>query len=100
MLFKTTRLNYSEAIKRDLLDGITVVVDRYVYSGIAFSTAKVHDTQYLVDFRDWIIHGVGTPRLIFHDLMLCYFYLCQVTQQRPAMVMVKSGMKKKRCSVV
>lgn len=31
----------SEAIKRDLLAGTTIVVDRYVYSGVAFSAAKV-----------------------------------------------------------
>lgn len=31
----------SEGIKRDLLAGTTVIVDRYVYSGVAFSAAKV-----------------------------------------------------------
>jgi len=34
----------SEAIKKDLLAGITIVVDRYVYSGVAFSAAKVVTT--------------------------------------------------------
>lgn len=31
----------SEGIKRDLLDGTTIIVDRYIYSGVAFSAAKV-----------------------------------------------------------
>lgn len=31
----------SEGIKRDLLEGTTIVVDRYVYSGVAFTAAKV-----------------------------------------------------------
>ena len=34
-------LTSSEAIKRDLFAGITIIVDRYVYSGVAFSAAKV-----------------------------------------------------------
>lgn len=34
----------SEAIKKDLLAGTTIVVDRYVYSGVAFSAAKVVTT--------------------------------------------------------
>lgn len=34
----------SEAIKKDLLAGTTIVVDRYVYSGVAFSAAKVLTT--------------------------------------------------------
>jgi Thymidylate kinase len=38
---KSERVNHSEAIKRDLLAGTTIIVDRYVYSGVAFSTAKV-----------------------------------------------------------
>ena len=30
-----------ESIKRDLIDGVTVIMDRYAYSGVAFSMAKV-----------------------------------------------------------
>jgi dTMP kinase len=36
-----TELIGSEAIKRDLLAGVNIIADRYVYSGIAFSVAKV-----------------------------------------------------------
>jgi hypothetical protein len=31
----------SAAIEKDLAEGITVVADRYAFSGIAFSAAKV-----------------------------------------------------------
>jgi hypothetical protein len=31
----------SEGIKRDLLAGVNIIVDRYIYSGVAFSAAKV-----------------------------------------------------------
>jgi thymidylate kinase len=31
----------SEGIKQDLLAGTTIIVDRYIYSGVAFSAAKV-----------------------------------------------------------
>ena len=34
----------SDSIKKDLLAGTTLVVDRYVYSGAAFSAAKVPST--------------------------------------------------------
>jgi len=31
----------SESLKASLLEGVNIVVDRYVYSGVAFSAAKV-----------------------------------------------------------
>ena len=31
----------SEGIKRHLLAGTTIIVDRYVYSGVSFTAAKV-----------------------------------------------------------
>lgn len=40
LLFSANRWELSEQIKNDLNDGITVVLDRYVYSGIAYSSAK------------------------------------------------------------
>jgi Thymidylate kinase len=45
----------SEGIKRDLLAGTTIIVDRYIYSGVAFSAAKVH--QYFLEHG--LIAGVG-----------------------------------------
>ena len=33
------------AIQRDLASGITIIVDRYAFSGIAFSAAKVRSVR-------------------------------------------------------
>jgi len=33
--------DFSESLKASLLEGVNIVVDRYVYSGVAFSAAKV-----------------------------------------------------------
>jgi thymidylate kinase len=38
---KEYELISSEGIKRALMAGTTIVVDRYVYSGVAFTAAKV-----------------------------------------------------------
>ena len=59
----------SEGIKRDLLDGTIVIVDRYVYSGVAFSAAKVTEFSAGANERDWTLNGVGIQRLVFHDPM-------------------------------
>ncbi|WWC58545.1 thymidylate kinase [Kwoniella dejecticola CBS 10117] len=40
LLFSANRWECANAIKRDLQDGITVIADRYAFSGIAFSAAK------------------------------------------------------------
>ncbi|KTW29771.1 thymidylate kinase [Pneumocystis carinii B80] len=40
LLFSANRWEMSEKIRNDLKNGITVIVDRYIYSGIAFSAAK------------------------------------------------------------
>jgi len=40
LLFSANRWEASEGIKRDLLAGINIIVDRYIYSGVAFSAAK------------------------------------------------------------
>ena len=33
--------NFSDEMKRDLLNGTTLVIDRYAYSGVAYTSAKV-----------------------------------------------------------
>jgi len=54
----------SESLKASLLEGVNIVVDRYVYSGVAFSAAKVcHSVTQLRHYvniwhRDLIILGV------------------------------------------
>ncbi|EMR10237.1 thymidylate kinase [Pneumocystis murina B123] len=40
LLFSANRWEISKKIRNDLENGITVIVDRYIYSGIAFSVAK------------------------------------------------------------
>ncbi|EAL22116.1 hypothetical protein CNBC2540 [Cryptococcus deneoformans B-3501A] len=40
LLFSANRWECSAAIRRDLANGITVIADRYAFSGIAFSAAK------------------------------------------------------------
>ncbi|WVW82215.1 thymidylate kinase [Kwoniella bestiolae CBS 10118] len=40
LLFSANRWECAAAIKRDLAQGITVIADRYAFSGIAFSAAK------------------------------------------------------------
>ncbi|KGB77659.1 thymidylate kinase [Cryptococcus deuterogattii 99/473] len=40
LLFSANRWECSAAIRRDLASGITVIADRYAFSGIAFSAAK------------------------------------------------------------
>ncbi|WVF70842.1 thymidylate kinase [Kwoniella sp. CBS 6097] len=40
LLFSANRWECAAAIRRDLADGITVIADRYAFSGIAFSAAK------------------------------------------------------------
>ena len=42
--FCEVELSRSEGIKRDLLAGTIVIVDRYVYSGVAFTAAKVFNS--------------------------------------------------------
>lgn len=58
----------SEGIKRDLLAGVNIIVDRYIYSGVAFSAAKVVLFG-VFDGRDLIIRGVGIRMSDFLDLM-------------------------------
>lgn len=40
LLFSANRWEAAESIKRDLLDGITVVCDRYSYSGCSYTASK------------------------------------------------------------
>lgn len=40
LLFSANRWEVAEKIKTFLLDGINVILDRYVYSGVAYSAAK------------------------------------------------------------
>lgn len=46
ILFSKNRWEIIDTIKTDILNGITVIIDRYSYSGIAFSVAKGLDFQW------------------------------------------------------
>lgn len=40
LLFSANRWEWFESMKRDLESGTNLIVDRYVYSGVAYSAAK------------------------------------------------------------
>ncbi len=37
-------------MEKDLTEGVTLIVDRYAYSGVAFSVAKVHIILFLFSY--------------------------------------------------
>ncbi|KAJ9120069.1 hypothetical protein QFC22_002967 [Naganishia vaughanmartiniae] len=47
LLFSANRWECADAIERDLASGVTVIADRYAFSGIAFSAAKGLDRTWL-----------------------------------------------------
>lgn len=91
-------LTVSEGIKRDLMSGTTIVVDRYIYSGVAFTAAKVVDLRDVADVRDLIIHGVEIPIPACRGQMQLYFYRCRVVRQLSAEDSERSDMRRRRCS--
>ena len=54
LLFAEDRHAAAQQINEWLEDGYCVVLDRYVYSNIAFQTAKVKDPAKAEELRDWI----------------------------------------------
>ena len=54
LLFAEDRHAAAPQIKEWLDEGYCVVLDRYVYSNIAFQTAKVKDPAKAEELRDWI----------------------------------------------
>lgn len=65
LLFSANRWELSARILQLLNDGVTIVLDRYVYSGIVFSAAKGLDLEYCR------APDVGLPRadvVLFLDL--------------------------------
>jgi len=56
LLFSANRWELEPQIKKALTDGVTLIVDRYAFSGVAFSAAKGLDLE-------WCRHpDVGLPR--------------------------------------
>ncbi len=56
LLFAEDRHGAAPEIREALLEGKTVLLDRYVYSNIAYQCAKLHDEEEAEDLRTWIVN--------------------------------------------
>lgn len=56
LLFAEDRHGAGPVIKKALEEGKTVLLDRYVYSNIAYQCAKLHTTEERTRLRDWIFN--------------------------------------------
>lgn len=54
LIYAGDRADASATIKKWLSEGKYVIVDRYVYSNIAYQCAKINDPKEKVKLRDWI----------------------------------------------
>ena len=75
LLFAEDRHAAAPAIQRTLDGGGTVLLDRYVYSNIAYQCAKLSNPEEAEDLREWILnteygaYGIPQPDLnIFLDV--------------------------------
>lgn len=62
LLFSANRWETIEEIKKDLMNGIHVITDRYAYSGVAYSSAKGLD----LDWCKKSDQGLLKPDLVFY----------------------------------
>lgn len=79
LLFAEDRRDASAMIKGWLEEGKTVLLDRYVYSNVAFQCAKVSDIDGSLSLQKWIldteygVYGIPRPDLnIFLDVPLSF----------------------------
>ena len=56
LLFAEDRHGAAPSIKKALAEGATVLLDRYVYSNLAYQCAKLADASEAEDLREWIIN--------------------------------------------
>jgi dTMP kinase len=56
LLFAEDRHGAGPLIKQALEEGKTVLLDRYVYSNIAYQCAKLHSPEERAQLRDWIFN--------------------------------------------
>ena len=56
LLFAEDRHGAGPMIKKALEEGKTVLLDRYVYSNIAYQCAKLHTPEERAQLRDWIFN--------------------------------------------
>lgn len=66
LLYALDRADAGTIIKSWLQDGCCVLLDRYVYSNIAYQCSKLHDEAEKKSLREWILHleyeHYGIPR--------------------------------------
>jgi len=56
LLFAEDRHRSSSVIRKKLSEGSTVLLDRYVYSNIAYQCAKLRDVDEAEELREWILN--------------------------------------------
>ena len=62
LFFSANRWEMKEQILKDLESGITLVCDRYAFSGVAYSAAKVTNSSFSLFFR--VLISTGARRQI------------------------------------
>lgn len=62
LAFSANRWEFYEEMKADLKNGTTLVVDRYAYSGVAYTTAK----GYSIDWCKGPDRGLVAPDVVFY----------------------------------
>ena len=79
LLFAEDRHGASSGMKATLSSGGNILLDRYVYSNIAYQCAKMPDAQGAETLRQWIFEteyvdfGIPRPDLnIFLDVPICF----------------------------
>lgn len=76
LLFSANRWEAAQGIRSDLLNGITVIIDRYSYSGAVYSAAKDNPELSL----EWAWHPeVGLPQ---PDLLLFFSISPEIAAKR------------------
>ncbi len=75
LMYAGDRLDFKPTLEKWLRDGDTVLLDRYVYSNVAYQCAKIKDKTENRALREWILHlefeyhGLPKPDLnIFIDV--------------------------------
>ena len=56
LIYAGDRFDAASQIRQWMKEGYQVIVDRYVYSNIAFQCAKIEDQEERFKLRDWILH--------------------------------------------
>lgn len=79
LLFAEDRRDAAPVIRKWLSEGKTVLLDRYVYSNIAFQCAKIHAAEESLSLQKWIldteygVYGIPRPDLnVFLDVPLAF----------------------------